>query len=149
MLAMLLFAGCLGPSISDTPPPQLEAYTASNWEAVKYGSMSVQGQLSVEGSGRDWELEVDGQLVTVHSPGELDLSLMDGRDVTLSLEFLDEYELAPTLIVSDDEGPLYVGGALHFGTVEKVFGSNVVHYGELISKPVSYTHLTLPTTPYV
>ena len=32
---------------------------------------------------------------------------------------------------------------------EIVFNTSMVGYQEIMSDPVSYTHLTLPTTPYV
>ena len=90
------------------------------------------GLATVDGDAKDWTLsladtELGSQELTMHVPGQSDLSTLDGRELSIELE----WSLTPTAVVSDAEGLVFasVAGDNHPDVVAAL-GSDFISFGE-------------------
>jgi hypothetical protein len=117
-----------GTTGEDASPPQLEAFTV--FSDTSYSNIALDGMLSVIGADRDWELNIGGEVLMVHSPGQIDFSAFDGLEVALDLSGSEWSNDDRTLTLYDERGLAYVGGAHPAEAMEALWGRPIVSYGE-------------------
>ena len=122
---------------AEEPPPQLEAFTLLFEEDD--GTLERASILSVEGSERDWELGIEGDLFDLHSPGMIDLSVLNGQDVTLTITYGEWEQDDRSILISDAEGPVYVGGTGAVELIQAHLGADLIAYGETVAEVVEST----------
>ena len=125
------------PEVFGDLPPQLEAFTILFEE--DYDTFERASLLSVEGSARDWELGIEGDMLDLHSPGMLDLSPMNGQDVTMKVTYSEWDENDRSIIVADDGGLVYVGGPDAAQLLEEHYGTSIVAYGDTVAQAYEST----------
>ena len=148
--ATLLPVAALVPACQDASPTSdadlLEAVTVvASGESVDTAAESSQtfsGAATVSASGRDISISLDTDAgpvsVAIHSPGEADLSALDGQALTVTVPGEDAtWGFAPGLaVIEDAAGPAWVaevaGGDP--ADADALFGEGFVTWGEDLGK---------------
>ena len=123
-----------GPSTTGIVPEQLEAIEVGL--ASSENEVVFSGVLAITGAERDFNVEVlqiEGGTFssTVHSPGMSDLSQLGGLSATLTLTASGLHG-ERSVVVTDEEGPVYVADVGHGVDADSLFGAGFVSYGETI-----------------
>lgn len=121
------------PEVTGTIPEQLEslqvALTDDNGQV-----QTAQGVLAVTGSDRQFQIAVAGGqniVFDLHTPGASPIAALDGVDATVA--FTEQGMGGRSVIVSDADGPLYVGAlgdGMSLNAVDEIFGEGFVRWGK-------------------
>lgn len=133
----LLEGGGNGSQEFGTPPPQLEAFTI--FLEDDDGDFERDSILAVEGAERDWELSLEGDVIGLHSPGMVDLSVLNNRAVSMQVTAPYWSDNDRSIAISDAVGLAYVGGPSAPELLRQHFGEDVVQYGETLAQVIEPT----------
>lgn len=142
LLFALLLPACL-PQMQDN---SLESHSLT--DGFDEVNLDEAGALQVTAGAEegDWTLQVGEQSLALHSPSRVDLSALDGDEVTLYAQ--ETWGGGPNVVISDEAGVVYLvtgvvgfDGTDAFGEARWRFGEPIGH-GEIINKYDEHNRVT-------